>query len=605
VSEIAGFLAQHPPFDRLDESELERVVAASQTQEYEVGADALVEDGHPASAFYIVLAGSMELVHEEEVIDVLEPGEAFGHPSLLTGLAPAFTVRAHEPARCLLIPPELALEVLARPAGTRFVATSLRERMTRTGHMVHGLPELQTTPVSALVHRDPVFCPPGATLREAAQAMTDERVSAVLVDHGNGVGILTESDLREKVVAGPLSPDDPVGEAMTTKAVTVRADRLALDAMIDMLEAGFRHLPVVDGDRVLGVIAAESFLELESRSPFGLRRELAHARDEDELAEVASRLPRMFLALAEAGLAAPEIGKVLALQSDTATNRLIDLSIERRGPPPAAWAWLALGSVARRELTLASDQDNALAYDDVEGDVDAYFAAMGEDVDAGLARCGFGADAADVLARDRRWRMSASEWERTFRECFELPDRSHLVRAAVSFDFRHVSGGLEIVRPLVEILREAPSQQGFLRRLARTATDAKPPLGFRGKISTGNGSNGRIDVKRGGVVPAANLARFHALANGVTISATLDRLVAVEEIDGLPPETAQSLREAFAIVCKVRLDHHAALIRRGETPDNLVDPNELPPLARLDLREAFRAIAEAQKQLQRFVPLGM
>jgi CBS domain-containing protein len=181
------------------------------------------------------------------------------------------------------------------------------------------------------------------------------------------------------------------------------------------------------------------------------------------------------------------------------------------------------------------------------------------------------------------------------------------VRAAVSFDFRHVMGGLEIVPPLVGILQTARRYPDFLRRLARTATDPRPPLDFLGRISarSGEGTRGLIDLKQGGIVPIASLARFHALSNGITISATLDRLVAVEEVGGLERETAEALREAFTIVCNIRLERQASCIQAGETPDNLIDPQKLPPLERASLREGFLAIARAQKQLGRFIPLGL
>ena len=114
-----------------------------------------------------------------------------------------------------------------------------------------------------------------------------------------------------------------------------------------------------------------------------------------------------------------------------------------------------------------------------------------------------------------------------------------------------------------------------------------------------------MDLKKGGVVPIANLARFHALANGITVSSTLDRLVAAEELGAINKETAQSLREAFEVICQVRIDHHAEQIRAGRKPDNLIRPEDLPPLARGELREAFHAIGRAQQQLNRFVPYGI
>jgi CBS domain-containing protein len=551
---------------------------------------------------YVVLEGSMELVHEEEVIDILEPGESFGHPSLLTGMAPAFTVRAHEDSACVLVPREFALEVLGRLSGATFVAATLRERLTRTGHAVHALPPLGTVRVGDLVTREAVYCDPNTTIRKAAEVMTDADVSAALVRDGRRLSILTDALLRATVLAGQLSQESPVSRA-AAEAVEVDPDRLAVDAVVDMLDAGADHLVVVDPRRnVVGMLSAADLLGVESRSPFALRHAVLRARDEDDLLAAAERLPGLFLALLDSGLSPVDIGRVLALQLDTFVTRLIDFFVRDVGPTPTAWAWLDLGSAARREFTLASDQENALAYEDADGDpaVDAYFEQMGRFVSGGLSRIGVQADANGVLASSPRWRMSRTDWLQVFSDVFESPDRSHLIRATVAFDFRHVGGGLEIVQPLVAVLREAGGHSDFIARLARTATDFKPPLGFRGSLAAG-----RLDIKRGGTIPTVNLARFYALSNGITISPTLDRLVAAEEVGALDAETATVLREAHTVFARVRLLNHAAQIEAGQTPDNLIDPSQLPPLARTELREAFRAVAHAQKRLSVYVPPGI
>ena len=602
MEDAAAFLARFAPFDHLGEGVLARAAASVEQVSYPAGTDVLVEDGEPTTNLFVIRSGSMELVHQEEVVDVLEPGECFGHPSLLTGLAPAFTVRAHEDSVCYVLPREVALEVLGRPEGASYVALTLRERLTRTGHTVHALPEIRTLRIDALISSPPVFCGPDTPIREAASAMRDRHVSAVLVQDGEELGIVTDSDLREKVVAGDVSADSPVREIMNAPVLTTPSYRLAVEASIQMMNAGVHHLPVLDElQNVVGVVSAADLMNLETLSPFGIRRALARAEDEGALIEVASQLPRTFVALLDAGLDEASIGRVLSLQSDTATERLLDFAAERHGEAPVPWAWLALGSTARRELTLASDQDNALAYAGTGRDpeVDGYFERIAADVNSGLMRCGLGADAADVLARNVEWRMSEGEWLRIFDECFEHPDRSHLVRAAVSFDFRHVAGGLEIVPPLVERIRQTPKYPDFVGRLARTATDFKPPLRFRGRLQD------TFDIKKAGVLPVVNLARFHALANGITISPTRDRLVAVQETGTLDESTAGALREVFDLVMRIRYEHHASQIQAGKHPDNMVDVKELPSLERLDLREAFRTVAAAQKQLGRFVPLGL
>jgi CBS domain-containing protein len=206
-----------------------------------------------------------------------------------------------------------------------------------------------------------------------------------------------------------------------------------------------------------------------------------------------------------------------------------------------------------------------------------------------------------VLGSNRLWRMSQSAWVETFERCLEAPDRSRLIRANVVFDFRHVAGGLQIVPPLVAVMRTARGHPDFIRQIARTATDAKVPLGFRGQLV----HDATVDIKRGGSLPIANLARFFALANGITISATLDRLAAATEVGALDDEVGAALQEAFVAIMRVRLEHQARCIAEGRPPDNLVRPDAMTPLTRTQLREALRVVAHAQKRLNVYVPLGL
>ena len=607
TEEIQAFLVNHPPFDALEPAVLAAIAATATVATYAPGENALVEDAAPAEHLFVVRDGSMELLHEKEVVDLLEPGESFGHPSLLTGRAPAFTVRARRESSCYLIPRAQALEVFSGPAGAGYVAATLRNRLVQAGHIVHAMPELGTTRAAELVTRPPVFCHGGVTIRKAAETMTEHDSSAILVQDGDRISILTDAILRERVTGGEVTVENAVSRVVRP-AVEVDPDRGAVDAIVDMLNAGSDHVVVVDRARhVLGVLSASDLAGLETRSPFALRHALLQAHSVTELVERAQRLKKLFLALLGAGVTPVDVARVLTLQADTITRRLVELSIEQRGPAPAPWTWLALGSTARRELTLGSDQEHGLAYSADGGDVDAYFATLGDDVTRGLEQCGFAVDPNDVVARSKLWRMSEQQWVAVFRDCLESPDRSHLIRANVSFDFRATGGNLDVVPPLVAVLREVKDHPGLLRLLARSATGFKPPLGFRGALVVDRSSEGPtgIDLKHGGTTPIVNLARFFALSNGITISSTIERLQAVEAVGALDGETATALCEAFEIVMRIRLEHHAALIEAGAEPDNVVDPSTLSALTRAQLREAFRAVAHAQKRLSIYTPQGV
>ena len=569
------------------------------------GSAALVEDGEPAQGMYVVYTGAMNLVHADQVVDTLEPGECFGHPSLLSGLAPAFSVIAHEDSTALLIPREPALRVLGHPAGAAFIASSLRERLVRSGQTVNALPELSLMRLSALVDREPLILEPETSLHEAARAMTDEGRPAALVRLDDGMGMVTDAGLRELGLAAGRSPEDPVRTVAQTEPLRAPGDHTVGEVLVDLLEAHRRDLCVTDRNgRIVGLLGIEDLAGGE-HSSFALRRELAEAPDLEALvATVTDGLPQLLTSLLSAGLAPLDITRVLAAESDVVTMRLIDFAFERHGQAPVAWAWMALGSVARRELTLASDQDNALSYSDEAGDeTDEWFARVASDVNDGLARCGFGEDNAEVLARSPRWRMSEGRWRDELQACLEHPDRSHLVRAAVTFDFRHVGGGLEIVPSLVEVLRSARQYPDFLGRLARTVTDWPVPLKRRGKFDTDD--QGRIDLKKGGALPIANLARFYAISSGITTSGTLARLVAAEDTGHLDAVQATNLREAFSLVARIRLEHHAACLREGRALDNLVDPETLPELQRATLREALQEVAEQQKKMSAYAPMAV
>jgi CBS domain-containing protein len=610
MEHLDTFLAQHPPFDGIDPDELHRLSGLAEVHAYAAGAVVLVEDGLPALGLWVIVTGSMDVVHEGEQIQVLEPGECFGHPSLLTGMAPAFTVRARERSTCALLDGEAGRRVLATEAGAAYVAATMRARITGAGNTVHGLHEVGTTPVSAIM-RPAAFCEPDDPLREAVARLGQDGTCALLVTLGDGeLGIVTDGDVRAAVAAGTASPDAPIRTIARTPAPSVPVGQLAVEATVDMLAAGTEQLAVLDGDRVCGILSAADLLGLDARSPIALRHTILGAADEDGLVRAVGHLPHLFRLLVQAGVPARDLGRVLSLQHDAVVTRLIDFSIWRHDPAPVAWAWLDFGSAARREFTLASDQDNGLAYGvppaGHEAAVDGYFERFGADVNSGLERCGIGVDNNGVLASKRLWRMSKPDWLRTFDECLTEPDESHLIRATVAFDFRPAGGGLAVVPELTGRIRTARLHAQFMRLMARTASGYPVALGFRGQLATGRFGEpeGRLDLKQGAIIPVVNLVRFYALANGVTISNTLDRIKAVASVAGLEQDAADALTEAFDVICRLRFEHHAALIAADATPDNLVAPDELPPIARADLREALHVVRRAQKRVAGWVPSG-
>jgi len=589
----AAFLARYEPFKDLDPEERERIAAAMTTRKVAKGEVVLVEGGEVGQELYVVAKGTFDLEHQGVTIAVMDRGRMFGHPTLLTGEPPEFTTRALEDAAVYCIPPDIGLEVLGRPAGVRFVARGLRARLIDAARTMRALPDVRTRTVESLLHHPPVFCAPETSVADAAALMATQHVTALLVEARDGLGIVTDVDLRDKVVARRASMDAPVSSIMSRPVHTVPIDILAPEASIAMIEAGVNHLPVVDDQgRVAGVLSASSLMSLDSLSPFALRHAILHARSEDEVAAASTQVPRLFVDLLDAHLDAAALMRIVTLLNDAQTTRLLELFEEEHGEAPVLYAWLAFGSTARGELTLASDQDNGLAFADTD-DPEAldYFRRMALAVNGGLQRCGFVADPHGVVASRDEWRLSFTQWRRLFADCLRGIDLDRLVTAAIIFDIRQVAGQLVVVPPLQTIVRQAPRFDRFLNGLSNLATDIRMPLGGLGRRVAG-----QVDLKKKALLPIQNLARYYTLFSGFTAVSTLERLIAVEEAQVHGSESAPSLRDAFASLSGLRLEHHATALREDRAPDDVVDTAGLKPLVRAGLQEALREVHAAQRR---------
>ncbi|MCX6363357.1 MAG: DUF294 nucleotidyltransferase-like domain-containing protein [Actinobacteria bacterium] len=592
ADERLRFLALLEPFAALEPEDLERVVVAVEERLVAAGETVMIESGRPGTYLYIVHEGTLELLHKQALVAILTSGEMFGHLTLLTGLSPEFTARARTDSSIYCIPKDVAIELLSHPEGVKWLASSQRERLLQAARSMSGLPDVRTRPVTEVVRSAPVFCDPDTTIRDAAQLMIDERRSVILVHARDGLGIVTDVDMRNKVVVGGVSRDAPVSTIMSMPVHTIGAEVLAPEASIAMMVAGVNHLPVLDeAGEVVGVLSASNLMTLEARSPFALRRSIQSARTEKDLVDAAADMPRLFLDLHDAHLDAPSLTRVLTVLCDTMTSRLLELAFERYGEPPVPYAWLAFGSAARSELTLASDQDNGLAYADTDDPaVDEFFRLVAEDVNAGLVRCGFAADPHGVLARTAQWRMSLTQWEAIFRDCLQGRDLDRMARASVAFDYRQIAGELQVDLALTTIMREAPGHPRFLKGLSLLGSKWRLPLGFRQRLE------GRLDIKKDGLIPIQNLARYDAFARGITAPTTLERLDAIREASSKDTSCERSLREAFVSMSQLQLRHHARLLRVGLAPHNVIDVDTLRPLTRVTLQEALREVAAAQKR---------
>jgi CBS domain-containing protein len=605
MHDIAEFLRSMPPFDALEPERLDEVAASCTIEFVPAGQTILVQAGAPATEARVVRRGSVELIDRGQVVDLLGEGEMFGHASLLAAEPLAFTVRAHEDTLCYVIPAGVIRAVLAHPSAIRYVVRSIGGRFemrTRELPAPAGAdPAVRS--VGELVRSPLVVCPPDTPVQEAAALMVEAGSSSVLVQLPNGLGIVTDRDLRTRVVAAAAAPGTPVSEVMSAPARTVTADRTGVDVLLEMLDRGVRHFPVVDAHRQLvGVISDTDLMAVETRTPFHLRAAISRAGDLDAVAHAAAQLPATVISLHDAQVATDVTSRVISTVHDAITRRLIELAEESLGEPPAPYTWFALGSFARREAYPSSDQDSALAWSGPNDDPELreWMRSLADMVVQGIERCGIPACPQGALASRPLFARSIDAWERITRSWLDDPDQEKaLILVSVVVDGRPVWGADVTSGRLQESFAEARDRPRLLRLLERFALAHRPPTGFfRDFVVEHDGAHkGKLDIKRGGLLPVVDLARAAGMAAGVSAATTLQRLEAAAAARTMAERDAEDLRDAFELFSGLRMEHQVNQLRGRTPPDDHIDVTQLSGLTRSYLKEALRTVARVQRGL--------
>lgn len=465
--------------------------------------------------------------------------------------------------------------------------------------------------VTELLKGPLVSCVPATTVAEAARLMTERSVGSVIVTgmDGGPAGIVTDRDLRTRVVAAGRPGDTPVSAVMSSPVVTIGPGALAYDALLEMTRRGIRHLAVADAGRLLGVISIRDLVLLPGAWPIGLVRDIEATTSLEGLGPHAAQVVSVVRWLVGSGVRAAEIGRLVAELNDRLVRRALtlvmaSLDAEGHGRAPVPFAWLAAGSEGRREQALKTDQDNGLVYRDPppgrEGAAAEYFSRLATGMEAALATLGFPPCRGGFMASNPRWRQTESEWRRRFGAWMEAPRPDALLEASLFFDLRPIADDEDVGRALWDwVCDRTPSQTLFLRHLALTALERTVALGFFGRFTVKRAGDHRheLDVKARGLFPVTQAMRVYALSIGARETNTLDRLAAAGARDIFAPAEVTEVADAYEVVVRLRLARHLACLDAGREPDNFIDPRLLGKTDRILLKEAFKSIAWVQRHL--------
>ena len=454
-----------------------------------------------------------------------------------------------------------------------------------------------------VVHHAPITLPSTATVLQAAQLMRAHHVSSVLlVDQGLLAGVVTDRDLRNRVVAEGLSLTMPLSSIATQQPLTLDKHSPAFEAMLLMARHNIHHVPVMDGNQVAGVVTASDLNRQNSTSAVHMVRDIHTQNSLEGLVKISLKLRTLQQHLAASHASGYTTGHVITTLTDAFTTRLIQLAEADLGTPPVPYLWVAAGSQARNEQTAKSDQDNCMILDDSYDPQahSAYFEQLSRQVCDGLDACGYVHCPGEMMAMTDKWRQPLRTWREYFRHWVSKPEPMSLMLTSVFFDMRAVYGAMPLMDTLhQEMLYSTKGNTLFLAHMVSNAQKLRPPLGLFGGISLIRGGEhaGTVDLKHTGLAPIVDLARIYALAGGLTEVNTHDRLEKAATSGEVSAQSARDLRDALEFLSSLRIQHQTERMLSGLEANNYLDLHELSNFERSHLKDAFGVIQSLQTVL--------
>ncbi|MGB1011908.1 MAG: DUF294 nucleotidyltransferase-like domain-containing protein [Thiolinea sp.] len=604
---IRDFLADCEPLTQLSAATLDKLTMALEIQYFRRGSE-MMKTGAENHEVLLIRSGAIEVTTAEgELYGRYGEGDWIGYRSVINSAPVSLDVMAWEDTLVYIVPEAAFLQLLQQEARVNRYFSNRKPERLRSAMQDSKVADysLLSIHLRDLVH--PALEVSRETdIRRTATLMTEADLNTVLVTDQNGLcGIVTDKDFRKRVIAGGLSLEAPIEQIMTPAPYTLPPGAPASEAVLLMTQRNFRHLPVVskDDQQILGVVSSADLLRSQSHNALYLVGDIHHAEDLTALKRLSYHLPQALLNMVRSGLPAYDIAHAISSIGQAITRQLIRLAEDKYGPAPVPYAFIVAGSMARREQTAHSDQDNGMILSD-DYDPEAhgeYFSHIATFICDGLDACGYVYCPGNIMATNEKWRQPLQVWRRYFSDWIERPEPQALLYSSIFFDLRCLYGAEHLLTDLRdEILQKTQQGSLFQAFMAGNALSNRPPLGiFKGFVLEKNGDNDKVlDMKKRGVVPVIDLARVYALAKGVASLNTTERLQAIADAPGgISDDNIADLKDAFEFISTTRLKHQALQIDAGKTPDNLVPPEQLSALERRYLKDAFSVVSDVQSTM--------
>ena len=596
AKQVEDFLNTSAPFDMLDkEQKLELV---KHTELIYLTADNVSDLQKGKSSLFLIQNGQFSVQDSDAPLRHLSEGDYFGYTNIMEKRNFSLSISVDSPGLVYCFEASAVTPLFELPAIRNFF-DGLRNNALQNHAISDSNSMWLYKGLEDVINKSPVSVDVETSITVAAQIMTNQKVSSLLVTREDKlIGIITDRDLRSRVVAASLDIHLPVSHVMTPNPAQIMGNRTLFDALALMTERNIHHLPVIDQQTLvpLGMVTASDIIRHQRGNVLFIIGELSKAENLYELTRLSWQLPHYFSAHAKKAGDYDIAGKILSQATDIMTRKLIGFFQQANGKAPMMFAWLVYGSQAREDQTMGSDQDNGLLLAERPSEAQAeYFAKMADYVCNGLAKCGIKLCDGNIMASNPKLRLSLEEAIEEAKRWVKAPTKDAIMHFNIFLDVRCAAGDISLFKQLQRQRAPLMKQNMFLAALTRNSNEISVPLSMFQKFIYEKGRKEKdvIDLKTRAVALINNIARIYALADGVTLPNTLARLDALSENSQLSKRDATNLRDIWLFLNRLRWRHQL----ENKVTDNRVSVSSLSSIEKHQLKAAFKAIERTNQAM--------
>ncbi|NOU58463.1 DUF294 nucleotidyltransferase-like domain-containing protein [Marinifilum caeruleilacunae] len=448
--------------------------------------------------------------------------------------------------------------------------------------------QLMNQPIDNLIRKN-VCCNLSTPIHEAAKLMTEQECRLICIkENGQVIGIVTDTDLRSRVLAQEKSTNKVVASIMSAPVVSIKKDALLYEAILRFKQSNVSHLLIEDNHgEIIGNISSRQCHEMQQNSLTHLINQINECSTVESIKRIHNKVPILIQAVFTSSENINSVSRIITAIADAITSRIIELAIREVGQAPCEFAFITMGSEGRSEQTLKADQDNAIIFAEESEDNKAYFLRLSEIINENLHAIGYSRCKGDLMAGNPEWCNSLSIWKDYFSHWINNPDIPNVLDSSIFLDLRTIYGENHLVDQLFEhVYTELEHNQEFYNQMAKTVIGVKPAMDKKS-----------VNIKKF-LQPIIGYLRIHALYHSVRETNSLLRMNELMALGVLSEKNADEIEAMYNFLMHLRLKWQVNLILDNDWPENDVLLKHLTEIDKSTFKRIEKEIASLQDELK-------